>query len=314
MSTLLDIQSQLSETDALVSDLEASLCAHPDRLAIAANLRSAVKMQTLLRAQFMDAAAQVGVEVCRYRAFTDISHTAAAPALSAIVSFQKLFSVVFGSLKYGFKQRATISPEVASETDLQLRFAFTGSIGVVLTARSDANLFDDSFLDDSLETIFKMAKAKTPKQILAFADRLGPGAINALHNWAQDNTDGGLGADIEWRRGTKIRGKLFVQRQELSKLRSAIDLTGTPHEETIVVDGILDAVGVSKRRFTIKRDGLPDISGSVELGAIDRKHKATLPMRYRAKILKTTRLRVAAGKQVIKYHLLGLTPAKGKST
>ena len=312
MSALLEIQKEIDIANERVADLEIALRDYPGDPSIAANLDTAVRIQKKLQAQFMEAAAQVGVEVCRYRAFKDNSPTAAGPAMGAISSFQKLFSIVFASLKYGARQRARVTPEIVKETAMQLRFAFTGSLGVVLTVPSDADLFDDSYLDDSLKTIFAMAKADTPKAIFSFAERLGPGAINALHQWVEDNAESGMGADIEWRRGPAVRGSVFVQRQELSKLRNAIDRTSSPREETIVVEGMLDAVGVSKRRFTIKREGFPDISGSVEPGAIDRKHTATLPRQHRARILKTTRLRVAAGTQQIKYHLLGLTPVKEK--
>jgi hypothetical protein len=310
MSLLLDIQQELTAASARVAALELALRANPGYPSIAANLESAVKVQSLLQLQFSEAAARLGVEVCRYRAFDDQEQSIAGPALGAIADFQTLLSVVYASLKYGRRTRAVIPADVAEDTALQFGFAFSGSIGVVLTVRTDTNLFGESYFDDSVDMIFAMAKARTPKDITAFAEKLGPGAINAMYRWVNDNASHGLGADIEWRRGDDIRGRLFIQRQDLSKLKTAIEETGGIEEKTITVIGTLVMADADTGRFKFKREGLPIIRGTVEPGAIDRTHEATVPRMYKARIRKTVRTRFAKGTQETRHHLLDLKVSK----
>ena len=93
-------------------------------------------------------------------------------------------------------------------------------------------------------------------------------------------------------------------------MRAAIQKTGGTHETTITEDGILAMADADAGRFKFKRDGLPIFGGTVEAGAIDKNHEASVPHRYKARIRKTTRNRYAKGTQEVKYHLLGLSPSK----
>ncbi|HUY92281.1 MAG TPA: hypothetical protein VMV10_26305 [Pirellulales bacterium] len=306
MSLLLQIRNRLDATAARVKTLEQALIDNPGYPSIAANLESLVRIQSQLESQFLAAAAEAGIEVCRYRAFNDFESNRTADAFNAVVGFQRLVSVVYGALKHGIKQRATIPTAIAKETAFGFGYAFAGSIGVVLTIRADRNLFGESFLDDSVNTIFRMAKAESSKEIVEFADQLGPGPINALYQWAEDNATHGLGADIEWRRGTEVRNSLLVQRQELWKLKEAIKTTSSERTEAVCIEGILQAADASKLRFKLRPDGLREIKGTVETGVIDERHTVGLPRRYIADLLKTTRTRYSTGEVKSKYHLLRL--------
>ncbi len=159
-----------------------------------------------------------------------------------------------------------------------------------------------------------MASAADSAEIQSFAESLGPGAINALYDWAGAKTEHGLGADIEWRHGSQVKGSLFIQRQELSKLRTAIEQTSSEKEDSITVYGILTGAIVSNRTFRIKREGLPEIRGTFEPGAINAEHEVKLPHRYAATIRRKTRLYYATGKKEVRYHLLGLTEVKTETS
>src|SRR5437870_704817 len=99
MSLLLDIQRQLEVADQRVVSLEQALREHPGYPSIAANLDSAVRIQKKLQAQFMEAAENVGVETCRYRAFDDHERPSTGAAFGAVARFQHLVSVVYAALK-----------------------------------------------------------------------------------------------------------------------------------------------------------------------------------------------------------------------
>jgi hypothetical protein len=312
MSVLLQIRGQLDKAMHRVAELEKALAEHPGYPSIAANLDSAVRIQKKLEAQFEEAAASIGVEVCRYRAFDDTNRASAGAAFDAVSGFQRLVSVVFGSKKYGKKQKASVTSELEKETALGFGYAFVGSIGLVLTIRRDTDLFGESFLDDTINTIFAMAKAKDSAAIQHYADTLGAGAINALYSWAHANTDHGLGAEIEWKRGAEVRGKLLVQRQELSKLETAIEKTGSEEVESVTYEGVLTMADAGSRRFKLKPDGMREIRGTFELGAIDETREASVPRRYRADLTITTTMQYSTSEEKKRYHLLRLAAVKSE--
>jgi hypothetical protein len=317
MSQLLEIQKQIGVASQRVVALERALRDHPGLPSVAANLETAVRLRAKLEQQFAEVAARAGYDVCRYRVFDDRDRPAAAAAFKSIVDFQKLVSVVYAAMKHGPKERATIPEDVFKESTFDFGYAVAGSIEVVLTLRNEKMLFDNTLLDESLEAVFSMPKAKTPKEVLRLAEKLGPGPINALYEWADDNATSGLNAEIDWRKGEKVQRTIVVQHQELSHLRKTIEQTSSEKTETLKVVGKLTMADATKNRFKIEQFGLPVIQGTVAAEAIDDQHMVTLPKEYSARIQKTTRVKFATGQQEVEYHLIKLEqPTKGsrKST
>jgi hypothetical protein len=307
MSELLEIRKQIDTANARVLSLERALSEHPELPSIAANLDSAVRIKAKLEAQFADAAEKLGHDICSYRAFDELDKPKAGAAFAAISRFQRLVSVVYGALVHGVKQRATIPERVERETAFDLGYAFAGSVGVVLTIRGERGLFEWRSLDETFDTIASMAKASASDDITAFATRLGPGPINALYEWANEQASSGLGADIEWRRGQKVQRSLFVQRQEWSKLRTVIEETSGEEETTETVIGVLKMADVDKNKFKLKPDGLPMVQGTLEPGIIDEHHAASLPKKYSVLLRKIVRFQYAKGQEVTRYHILKLS-------
>jgi hypothetical protein len=154
MSQLLEIQKQIELASQRVLVLERALRDHPSLPSVAANLESAVRVRTKLEEQFVEAGAKAGYDICRYRAFDDYDRPVVGAAFKSIAGFQKLVSVVYAAVKHGFKERATIPDDVARETTFDFGYAFTGSIGVVLTLRNEKTLFDIRTLTGHLKPCF----------------------------------------------------------------------------------------------------------------------------------------------------------------
>lgn len=312
MSLLLEIRKQLSSASERVLSLERALREHPDVPSIAANLDSAVRIKEKLEAEFADVAEKLGHDICTYRAFDEFDKPNAAAAFAAIADFQRLISVVYGAMKYGEKKRATVSDRVQKETAFDLGYTFAGSVGVVLTVRNDRPLLEQSDLDAAFELIAAMAKASSSDDIMALASKLGPGPINALYRWADEQASAGLGADIEWRKGQQVHHSLLVQRQEMSRLRTTIEETSGEEIVTESVVGILKMADVDKHKFKLKREGLSIIGGTLEPGCIDDEHVASLPKKYLVDLQKTVRFQFAKGTEVVRYHILRLREPTAK--
>jgi hypothetical protein len=100
-------------------------------------------------------------------------------------------------------------------------------MGFALTIPNERLLMIENNLDETIYTIFELAKAGEPFQVLEFARRLGPAPIRAMYRWALTHDQFGLGVDIEWRRGRDVLAKLFIQRPELQNLHRIIAETST---------------------------------------------------------------------------------------
>lgn len=315
MSLLLEIQKQIELAQGRVRKLEESLCAYPDLPSVAANLDSAVRIEQRLKAQFQEQAAIAGFDICTYRAFDDHESPIAGPALGAIAKFQSLVSVVYSALKHGPKQRAVVSEQDEKDSAFGFGYAFTGSVGVVLTVRNERMLLGETILDESVDTIFSLAESTTAAEVLAIAEKIGAGPVNALYEWAVDNSKHGLGAEVEWRRGGTVKRRVLVQHQQLTKLRNAIDSMSSEKQETVVTIGILTAADVSKNRFKLSREGLREIKGTIAT-TIDDKHRVSLPKLYEATITKTVRFSYSTGKSEQRFHLIRLKepPKEGRKS
>lgn len=307
MSILLQLRKQIDAASARVLSLERAVRDYPDLPSVAANLDSAVRIKANLEEQFADSAEQLGYDICSYRAFDERNKPMAAAALGVISQFQTLVSVVYGAIKYGEKQRATVPERVANETSFDLGYAFTGSVGIVLTIRREKLLFGSTALDETFDAISSMAKATSSDEITSFAAKLGPGPINALYKWVDGQVAAGLGSDIEWKKGSDAERSLFIQRQELLNLRSTIEETGSEEVTTETVVGSLRMADVDNLRFKLKCDGQPPIKGTLEQGVVDDEHIANLPKKYSVLLRKTIQFQFAKDKEVTRYHILKLS-------
>ena len=311
MSQLLQIKKQLEVASERILKLERALRDNPNLPSIAANLESAVRVRAKLEQQFAEVGAKAGYDICRYRAFDDFDRPVVGPVFNSIAGFQRLVSVVYAAIKHGYRERASVPENAARESAFDLGYAFTGSIGVVLTVRNEKTLFENSYIDESLEAVFSMAKARTIKQVSELAEKLGPGPINALYDWADANAESGLSAEIDWRKGDIIQKSVLVQRQELAQLKATIEQTSSEKIELLTIEGKLTMADATKNKFKMERFGLPIIQGTVHPEAIDDRHKVTIPSEYSAKIQKTTRVRFSTGQKEEQYHLIKLGEPKG---
>ena len=192
-----------------MAELEKALIEFPSYPSIAANLDSAVRIRQKLEAQFAEAARRLASRFAAIVRLMTTTGQCLRRIRCASRQFQRLVSVVFGSKKYGKKQRARVDSDLEKETALGLGYAFTGSIGVVLTIRGDTNLFGESYLDDTMHDVFGMAKASDTTAIKQYASNLGTGAINALYSWDTPTQIMDLGR-IAWHRSDAVKERAFL--------------------------------------------------------------------------------------------------------
>ena len=100
MSELLGILDEIQATDAEVHQLERLLAESPSRRSLRLALQSLVVRQEALNDEFSAVADRSGVDVCRYRLF---SESDARPSIGVFAKiwddFQGLFTTVYDAVK-----------------------------------------------------------------------------------------------------------------------------------------------------------------------------------------------------------------------
>src|SRR5579883_547787 len=182
MSDLLDIQEKLQDTNAMLAQVERQIAANPNIPSLLVNLRALHNRKRQLESQFDSAAAQVGIDVCRYRLLTEGQPKIAAIA-KTMLDYQELISILFDALKNGAKQTAKIGADILAETSLDFAYTFPGSVGFTLTIPNERLLLIESALDECVRIVSRLVKSKVPEDILGYARQFGSAPIRSLFRW-----------------------------------------------------------------------------------------------------------------------------------
>ncbi len=302
---LFEIVEKLEKTRAEVTRLESFVTTLPVDPALMLTMAGVRKRQEHLGLRFAQVTEQQGIDVCSYRLFTQGGGAPQLPALAkALLSFQTTFSTIYDAETTGAKSTSHIGAQSAAATTFGYAYSFTGSVGFTLTLPNERVLVLESDLDRAMKTLFTMLKATSSDQINAFAKGLGTGSIRALYAWVDALVRSGLGADIDWRRGTEVRASVFVDLPELESLKQAIEETSDAKTETLTVTGRLVAADFKAKDHTFRME-LED----AELRGVMSPNVAEvggLPRQYRAEVEKTTITNYAKDQEVESYTLTRL--------
>lgn len=311
MSRLLDIQDKLQDTNAAIGKLEQALVANRSSEALILQAESLRTRQKKLENQFLSIADQLGVDVCTYRLIAETPQTTISALSTALQKFQSMFSLVYDAIKNGPKETGKIKAEIAALTSFRFAYAFSGSMGIVLTIDRELLLMEDldTDIDKSINEVFDLAKSKTPADVLKHKDKLGIPPIRRVYAWADSLAAAGLGADIQWRRGQSIRSSLFIQVPELEALRTTIAKTSEETVEEFSTRGELFGANLRTRRFEMKLEDGQIIKGTFT-DAISEAHEATIPHYYNAVFRVIKKRKYSTDEDDISYFLVKLDGVK----
>lgn len=312
MANLREIREALEDTGATLARLERGLGDRPLSRSVSISVNSLRKRYRELEREFAVAARTAGLDICAYRIFPTGDEAPTVSSLaSALADFQTLVSVVYDALKIGGrKATAHLSTESMAETSFRFAYSFPGSVGIALTLPNEEFMFPEivSRLDDTIKIIFGMVQARDSATLKAHAQRIGVAPVRALSKWAKDHLSGNAGADIEWRRETQVRAKLFVQPRELEELFIALSASSEEEITTLQVTAQLVGADAPRKWFhLINESQRLDIRGYYE-DAIGPETTSALFKWYTATIRRTKTLSYATEEEVVSTFLLRLEP------
>lgn len=309
MSEFLDLRNLLQDTTATLERLEREIAKAPADWALVLTAESLRQRQTDLEKEFAALANINLLDVCDYRLIPpgngEYSITSVTKTLSA---FQDLVTTIFDAFKTAPKIRARVSADIVAASTMSFGYSYAGSLGFVLTMPNDRLLIAESELDRAIQTIFEMAKAERPEQLLAYVARVGVAGIRRLYAWSHSHAEYGLSADIRWRRQETDRARVVVQNQELTRLTEIIDKASEEEIEQVRLDGTLEGGDQQTRRFHMSFPEAEDVMGQMGEAFAIAPEALVLGRRYRAELVKRTVISLSTDEQATHWELMSLTP------
>lgn len=239
MSDFASVVERARRAFASVAKLESALARDPSSVMLQVNLAASKKLATKSQDQLFSISEYQRVEVCNYRLIPESwAEYGLAVVAKSFLEYQNLFSQIYDAKKNGPKLRAQIGSEAQEESLLELAYTYSGSLGVVLLAHSERDLFSGK-LDSSIQSLLDVTEIKSSRAVKDIRDELGLAVVKRVHDWSKANLDGGFSTDLLWKRSDGRQLGRVVDRDEMGEIVDIIEATSDEKIETITALGIL---------------------------------------------------------------------------
>jgi hypothetical protein len=255
------------------------------------SLRSLESRREYLNSELSEMSREGLVDVCDYKIIPEGLHSYAIAAVTtALHDFQDIVSIVYAALASGPRRSAKIGADIAQKTEFDFGFAYSGSLGVVLTIPNDRLLGVESELDRAVSEVFSLLRIRDSAGVSDASRRLGVPVVKRLHHWTKTHSQYGMSADIRWTREEHVRDHVVAQSREMELIYRLIEESGDKTTDTVELVGELVAWSVPRRTFVLTFPDSPPISGHWSK-TFNGRAQRTVPSRYRASLTKETLVR-----------------------
>jgi hypothetical protein len=291
-----------------VARIESALLRRPDDKGLQLNLISMRRLAESARNEMLRIAALNQIEVCNYKLSPIIEGNYALEHVAgSFLQYQFLFSQVHDAIKHGRKNKASLPKETAAESALNFAYSYSGSLGVVLLAKSERDFFDGS-LDKPIAALYDIMDLDDADSVRDIAHTLGRAVVKRVHDWSLANVKGGFAADIRWKTSDGKERAQVIDRGRMERIVGYID--SASEEETLPasVRGMLVGVSLPSRTFHLVEPGGDSYSGHFHQD-FDLDREITVGRMYAADLETKTKVFYATDKSTTSHTLKRLQPA-----
>lgn len=310
MSALVELQERVQKTNALIAECESSIAQSTTSppFEVVTNLRTLEKLRKRLESQYLETAQSLDLEVYRYRLLPQDPHPKLSAVAASWAGFEEFFTSVYDSLKRTKKAKSSKKAPQSESISLGYGYAFSGSIGVVVTVPREQGLFAVEPLQAASQAVFDLIEAK---DVQHYARELGPKPIQSLHRWMGLHVANNMGLGLEWKAGHRTVRVVELQVPQLIRNQETIAESRTTSELEVL--GELFAVNDDTKEFQFRADDGTQYAGTFT-DVIGRDHAASVPCRYLARIRRVSRLVSTEGKEERTEFLVRLDPPAPRSS
>ena len=292
---------------AMVSGMEAAIARNPVDRSLRLNLASAQMLADRAEEEFLEVARSEHVDVCRYKLVATGDDEFGLRGVSrSLDAFQEMFAHVYDAHAHGPRQRAGIPPERRQEAALEFGYSFAGSLGVVLLAPGQLNLFDSKF-DIVIQIINQIFDVRDDDELRDAAQRIGKAAVQKVYEWSQINFGSGFEVDLQWLNPASIHRGRYIPRSNFERVSSIIGQTSDKEVIPISTTGLLVGFNSVMKTFHLVEPDGDSFKGHLE-DAFPLTREWTVNQMYDAVIIAEATTRYATGEEVKHYRLRELKP------
>lgn len=140
-----------------MGDESLHLWAHSKALRM--NLAARQKLVRQLRSRLLELAQETQIEVCNYHLVqVENRRYGLAHVSESMLTYQNLFTQVNDAKKNGPKAKATFGNEALEKSMLEIGYTYADSLGVVLLAPAQRDMFQHGALDASIDAFFNVVE------------------------------------------------------------------------------------------------------------------------------------------------------------
>ncbi|MBZ9726815.1 hypothetical protein LB554_23005 [Mesorhizobium sp. CO1-1-11] len=249
MSDYSYVADRAKKAHASVSRLEAALQRAPQDRGLQINLASMRRLAEQARSDLNRLAAINHIEVCNYRLSPEFGDGYALEHVaSSFLEYQLLFSQIYDAFANGPKSNAVIGAEAKAASTLDFAFSYSGSLGIVLLAKSERDFIEGN-LDKPIDALYQIMDVSDVDNVKDIANNLGRAVVKRVHDWSKATVKGGFAADIRWKRSDGVERGQVIARSKLEKIAEIIDRTSDEKTIPISVAGTLVGIDVNAKTF-----------------------------------------------------------------
>lgn len=233
-----------------VSRLEQALERDPSDEAILLNLSAMRRVAVQAQNDLLHLAEINRIEVCNYRLIPFSDGGYGLPHIAkSFLTYQNLFSQIYDAIRNGvLKERAVIGREAEYESMLEYGYTYSGSLGVLLLAKSDRDFFKGR-LDEPIEALYQVLDISDAYSVKDVARSLGNAVVKRLFDWSKVNVEGHFSADVRWSRSDGRQLGQVVERRQMERIVDVIGATSDEKSSAVVERGMLVGTDLPARSF-----------------------------------------------------------------
>ncbi|WP_192246317.1 hypothetical protein [Mesorhizobium silamurunense] len=250
MSDYAYVAERARKAFASVSRLEQALEKSPTDKSLLLNISAMRRLAEQAQAELLSLAARNRIEICNYRLIPEQGVGYALPFVSrSYLTYQNLFSQIYDAIRNGkLKERTVIQREAEYESMMEVGYTYSGSLGVVLLAQSEADFFEGN-LDKPIEALFQVMDISDNDSVKDIAGALGPAVVKRVFDWSKVNAQARFSADVRWNRSDGRQLGQVVEHRHMERIVDIIGATSDETTTTIVRQGMLVGTDLPSRSF-----------------------------------------------------------------
>lgn len=268
MSDYAYVADRAKKAFASVARLESALVHKPEDRALSMNLTSMRRMAERAHEELVRLAEANQIEVCEYRMVPiESGEYGLAHVSRVLLEYQNLFSQIYDALKNGPKSKAVVGADSERESMLDFAYSYSGSLGVVLLAKSDREFFSGS-LDKPIDALYQILEIEDIDNVKDISHSLGRAVVKRVHDWSEANVDGGFSVDIKWKRSD---GRLLGQMIDSGRLKKIVELIGSTSDTKTVpikIRAMLIGGNIGSKTFQLTVPDGDSYSGQIPADAV----------------------------------------------